>query len=166
MKLLYSARNGRYDLQRAINSLGQYVHKWNDDCEEDLYRLMCYAQSSLRQRQYAWVGNYAKDITPHLYADADFAGCTQSARSTNGVHLCLKGSHTYFPINGISKKQDCISHSTPEAEIVAAAFAIRKEGLPSQYLWELLLHDHDSKDKAEKVTTFHEDNQTMIRSGM
>ena len=104
MKILYSARNGRYDLQRAINSLGQYVHKWNAECEEDLYRLMCYVQSSLRQRQYAWVGNKAADISPHLYADADFAGCTQSARSTNGVHLCLKGTHTYFPINGISKK--------------------------------------------------------------
>ena len=81
----------------------------------------------------------AADIFPHLYADADFAGCAKTARSTTGVHLCLKGERTYFPCNGISKKQDAVSHSTPEAEIVAAAFAIRREGLPSQQLWTLLL---------------------------
>ena len=56
------------------------------------------------------------------------------------MHLCLKGDFTYFPINGISKKQDAVSHSTPEAEIVAASFALRKEGLPSTYLWEILLN--------------------------
>ena len=70
--------------------------------------------------------------TLDCYADADFAGDHKTARSTTGVHMCLKGPHTYFPMNGISKKQDAVSHSTPEAEIVAAAFAIRREGIFSE----------------------------------
>ena len=96
MKLLYAARLARYDLQRAINSLGSYVHKWNQECEDDLHRLMCYVNSSLKARQYAWVGDHPENIDPHLDADADFAGCTSTSRSTNGVHLCLRGNNTYF----------------------------------------------------------------------
>ena len=94
MKLLYAARIARYDLQRAINALGAKVHKWDQDAEEDLYRLMCYVHSSLGKRQFAWIGDTAAELSPHLYADADFAGCTETARSHNGVHLCLKGYRT------------------------------------------------------------------------
>ena len=162
MKLLYAARLARYDLQRAINTLGSYVHKWNQECEEDLYRLMCYVNSSLKVRQYAWVGDHPENIDPHLYADADFAGCTATSRSTNGAHLCLRGNNTYFSLSGTCKKQDCVSHSTPEAELVAAAFAIRKEGLPATYVWDTLLQPGQKKRKI--VTVFHEDNQTMIRA--
>ena len=162
MKLLYAARLARYDLQRAINALGSYVHKWNQECEDDLYRLMSYVNSALKIRQYAWVGDNPEDIDPHLYADADFAGCTATSRSTNGAHLCLRGNNTYFSLSGTSKKQDCVSHSTPEAELVAAAFAIRKEGLPATYVWDTLLQPGQTKRKI--VTVFHEDNQTMIRA--
>lgn len=96
MKILYAARVARYDFQRAINALVCRVHRWNAECEDDLYRLMCYAKSSLSRRQYAWVGNHASEITPHLFADADFAGSPDTARSTNGVHLYFKGSRKYF----------------------------------------------------------------------
>ena len=57
---------------------------------------------------------------------------------------------------GISKKQDCVSHSTPEAEIVAAAWALRREGIPALQLWEVVLQD-------KQELQFHEDNQSMIR---
>ena len=69
-----------------------------------------------------------------------------------------------------------MSHSTPEAEIVAAAFAIRREGLPSSYVWDLVLKREkgasptpvkikpsvSSLDEQLEIV-FHEDNQTMIR---
>eukprot|EP00972_Heterocapsa_arctica_P071106 10504589-Heterocapsa_arctica.AAC.1 len=42
----------------------------------------------------------------------------------------------FFPLNAISKKQTCVSHSTPEAEIVAADLALRTEGLPALQLWD------------------------------
>ncbi|MDP7561187.1 MAG: Ty1/Copia family ribonuclease HI, partial [Planctomycetota bacterium] len=193
MKLLYAARIARPDLLRAINALGAWIHKWDEECEADLHRLMCYLWSSPERRQYAWVGDPKEAISAHLFADADFAGDHKGARSTTGVHLCLRGPNTYCPLSGISKKQEAVSHSTPEAEIVAAAFAIRREGLPSSYIWNLLLKEGEHPATAAKCTTsppspksksgakvssgaeavktdsepvtviFHEDNQTMIR---
>ena len=43
-----------------------------------------------------------------------------------------------MPLSGHSRKQGAVSHSTPEAEIVAADDALRTEGLPALTLWESL----------------------------
>ena len=51
------------------------------------------------------------DVRLALYADADFAGCVESLRSTSGGHLNLQGPNTRFPLSGSSKSL--------EAEIVA-----------------------------------------------
>ena len=59
-------------------------------------------------------------------------------------------------LTAISKKQACVSHSTPEAEIVAADFALRTVGLPALILWDKIL------DK-EAAVEFREDNETMIQ---
>ena len=74
-----------------------------------------------------------------LFRDADFAGCLDTAESTPGVLIALTGPNSFFPLNAISKKQSCVSHSTPEAEIVAADLAIRAEGLPAPQLWGMVL---------------------------
>ena len=44
-----------------------------------------------------------------------------------------------YPLAAISKKQTCVSHSTPEAELVAMDAALRTEGLPALDLWETIL---------------------------
>ena len=49
-----------------------------------------------------------------------------------------------------------MSHSTPEAEIVAADLAIRTEGLPALQLWDLVL------ERPVKLL-FQEDNQATIQ---
>ena len=54
-----------------------------------------------------------------------------------------------------------MSHSTPEAEIVAADYALRTLGIPSISAWETLM-------KREPRIVFYDDNQAMInvmRSG-
>ena len=97
----------------------------------------------------------------HLFADADFAGCAKTSRSTSGAHLAVLGPNTVWPIAGQSKKQTCVSHSTPEAEIVAADHAVRSFGVPAMDLWTLILGD-------KMVIQFHEDNATaciVLKSG-
>ena len=91
---------------------------------------MCFIHSSYHLRLTGWVGDAAESITPHLFADADFAGDGKTSKSTSGVQLLLLGPSTFFPITGQSKKQGCVSHSTPEAEVVAAEHALRTIGLP------------------------------------
>jgi len=49
-----------------------------------------------------------------------------------------------------------VSHSTPEAEIVAADYAIRQEGLPALSLWDVLAPGH-------APMVFQEDNEAMIK---
>eukprot|EP00971_Amphidinium_carterae_P208084 4128970-Amphidinium_carterae.1 len=66
---------------------------------------MSYIETTKNQTLVAEVGNTKEEVTPHLYADADFAGCPFSGRSTSGVYLALKGSRTHLPITAISKRQ-------------------------------------------------------------
>ena len=135
--------------------------KWTVDDDAKLYHLMCYVNSSLSKRMTGWVGNKFDDLSLSLFADADFAGCAQTLRSTSGSHMHIQGKQTRFPLSGGSKRQGCVSHSTPEAEIVAADVTLRTMGLPALSIWETLT------GKSPKLL-FHDDNQGMIgvvRSG-
>ena len=79
-----------------------------------------------------------QELQGRIYSDSDFAGCEQTSRSTSGVHTCVLGKNTYFPLAGQSKRQGCISQSTTEAELVAASFALRTNGLPLAGILEYL----------------------------
>ena len=67
----------------------------------------------------------------------------------------FQGPHTRFPLAGLSKRQGCLSHSTPEAEIVAAHFAMCLLGLPAITLWQRL-------GGTDPNFVFYADYQTMI----
>ena len=138
MKVLYCARMCRYDLLHAIGRLACLVTKWDKHCDRMLHCLMCYINCTLHLRKVGWVGDDKADIGVHLYADADFAGDKRSGRSTSGGFLAMGGPDTFFPIQAISRKQTAVSHSTPEAEIVAADLAVRTIGIPSLSLWDCL----------------------------
>ena len=156
MKLLYAARIARFDLLRSINALARNVTKWTKDDDARLHHLMCYVNSTLSLKMIGWVGDKIEDLSLGLFADADFAGCAQSLRSTSGSHLQVQGKFTRFPLAGGSKRQGCVSHSTPEAEIVAADTALRTLGIPALSLWKVLA-------KVFPQLLFHDDNQGMIR---
>ena len=68
----------------------------------------------------------------------------------------LRGPHTSFPIAGYSQRQGCVSHSTPEAELIALDSALRKLGVPGLLIWDTIL------PKAPALIC-HDDNQPMIR---
>ena len=156
MKILWAARLARFDLLRAVCHLAQNVTKWTTDCDRKLLRLVGYIQYSKGYRLMGWVGDKLEQCQPHLYADADFAGCSETQRSTSGLHFVCQGPRTNFPLTGISKRQGCVSHSTPEAEIVATAFALRMVGLPALQLWHTILPQRPT-------ILIHEDNQAMLR---
>ena len=72
------------------------------------------------------------------------------------MYMCIRGRNSCWPVAGISKRQGCVSHSTPEAEIVACAFALRNTGIPSKPLWNALFPH-------QPPLYVHEDNQAMMR---
>ena len=156
MSVLYAARMARYDLLRAVGGLASMITKWTVECDKKLNHLMCYIDSTLAFRQFGWIGDPSSVLQPYCYTDADFAGCQETLRSTSGVHIALEGLRSRFPLSGCSKKQTAVSHSTPEAEIIACAFGLRTEGIPAMQLWDVLL------GRLVDLQCL-EDNQAMVR---
>ena len=155
MKVLYGASMARFDLLKAVANLANNVTKWNANCDKRLRRLICYLNSSLDLRLKGHMGDSSDKLALSLYSDADFAG-DESSKSTTGICMALPGPSIFFPLNGVSKKQTCISHSTPEAEIVAANAAVRLEGLPALQLRDIVL-------ERKVVATMLEDNQATMK---
>ena len=85
------------------------------------------------------VGDTADKWELHLYSDADLAKCPFTKRSTSGVYAEIIGPNTRAAIIGHSARQTATSWSTPEAELVAAALAIQKSGIPLIELMESAL---------------------------
>ena len=139
MQLLFAARVGRFDLLRIIGALASKITKWTKTCDKQQHKLMMYVQSSLGLRQIGYIGDDLQNLFPALFCDADFAGDKSTMRSTSGVHLAISGDHSNWPIIGISKRQEATSHSTPEAEMVAASFAVRQKGLPFMNIWDTIM---------------------------
>ena len=156
MQILYGARLARFGLLRPISALATKITKWDSNCDRMLHKLVCYINSSLDYKLRGYIGDDPSKLQLTLYSDADFAGCIETAKSTSGVLLALTGPNSFYPLNAISKKQSCVSHSTPEAEIVAADLAIRTEGLPALQLWDVVL------GRPVKLK-FQEDNQATIQ---
>ena len=129
MKALYGARLVRYELLWPICSSARLVSKWTVACDKRLHRLMSYIHWTEDHSLESFVGDDAQHCHPVLYSDADYAGDTQTAKSTSGCYLAIVGPNTFAPITASCIKQTCVSHSSTESEIVAAEQAIRKEGL-------------------------------------
>ena len=102
-----------------------------------------------------WI-TQGEEAMPHVYADADFAWDAAAQRSTSGVHLCIEGETSHFPLHDVSKRQDSVSSSTLEAELVSGHFVDHKVLLLALGLWEVLL-------PMVKRGVFHEDNTAMIQ---
>jgi len=179
MKVFYAARVARFDLLRAIGHLACHITRWDLDCDKRLHRLMCYVHSTLDHRLVGWTDGDLSTSELHLYADADFAGDQRAGKSTSGVFLAIEGPYTKMPISALSKKQSCVSHSTPEAEIVAGAIAMRQEGLPGQIFFDSMVEvggvDYGRVKGSggfsgpsvvpsdTEVLQFHGDNSAMIQ---
>ena len=67
------------------------------------------------------------------YSDADYAGCTVTARSTSGMVITFQG----LPIYWRSKRQPIVTVSTAESELVA----LTEAALETQWLKMLLEED-------------------------
>jgi hypothetical protein len=126
MKIMYGARMARPDLLRTVSYLARFLTKWNEDTDKRLQRLMSYIHHSYSYRMYAYMGEDQPKFTMDIYSDSDYAGCTQTQRSTTGSAIFLRGGEdTSVPISFMSKRQGSVSRSTPEAVIVAMDMTFR-----------------------------------------
>ena len=154
--LLGCTRMARWDLLKVIQTLSTRLTKWSEDCDKALHRLVCYVDFTRDWVLKGFVGDGTSALDLRLYSDADFAGDRPGYRSTSGVFLGLAGPNTSFPLSAKAARQTSVSHSTVEAEIVAANTGVRTIGLPALDLWEVLLGRLVSM-------TLMEDNETTFQ---
>ena len=76
--------------------------------------MLCYIEQTVHIGLVGWCGDSPADLYLEAFADADFASDYDTARSTTGGILFLVGPDARFVLSCVSKKQGCISHSTPE----------------------------------------------------
>ena len=85
------------------------------------------------------MGNTAKQCRLGLFQNSDFAGDLEDSKSTSGRTLCIFGSQTFVPISWMCKKQNAVSHSSTESEIISLDTGLRLDGLPALELWDLIV---------------------------
>ena len=168
MTELYTARAARFDWFQAINTLAKRITRWDDRCDRQLHHLMCYIFTTSDYVSFGWIADPPESLTQHMYADANFAGCPYTLKSTSGEHHNIQGPNSRYPWAAGSGGQTCIAQSTPEAEIVSANTAMKSRGEMSLDLFGVIMKRyHDSQWKPQ--IKFHEDNTTCItclRSGI
>ena len=142
MTILYSARAARYDLLSTIGRLAKQVTCWDLDCDQRLHHLMCYIHTTVDYKQVAWIGDDPADLTVHLYADADFAGCPYTLRSTSGEHHSIQGPNSRFPWAASSSGQTATAQSTPEAELASLNGAMKGRGESAIDIWQVILEPY------------------------
>eukprot|EP00959_Pyramimonas_sp_CCMP1952_P169004 3530502-Pyramimonas_sp.AAC.1 len=104
----------------------------------------------------SWVGDKKEDVLLKQYYDANLASDIRAHRSTSASYQAILGPYTRAGQSMGSQRQICVSHSTLEADIVAADLALRKELLAALPLWEILL------DRPVRCL-FLEDNQAVCK---
>lgn len=114
--LLYLT-NTRPDICYAVSIVAQHVNNPNTDNWTQVKRILRYLKGT---KDYALHYKRGENIL-HCYSDADYAGDTEQRKSRSGFICKFAGG----AISWFSKKQNCISLSTTEAEYVAASEAAK-----------------------------------------
>ena len=156
MKILWLARLSRPDLSHAVTKLASGITRWSTNHDKMLYRLVCYMSATTDFGVLASMKGTPDTISLHLFTDADLGGDVCTMKSHSGIYLCVEcpdGSH--FPISWTSRRQQRVSKSTAESELVAMKDGLYTDALPVQTVLELIL--------GRKIPLIlHEDNRACI----
>eukprot|EP00959_Pyramimonas_sp_CCMP1952_P344460 7214376-Pyramimonas_sp.AAC.1 len=113
----------RYGLLRAVCQTASCTPKWTDQQGMDLFRLRCYIKCTSHCRMTSWAGDKKEDVMLKQYSDADLASDIRTHRSTSASFQAIWGPCTRAGQSMGSQRETCVSHSTLEADIVAADLA-------------------------------------------
>ena len=157
MKALWLSRLCRPDIAFACTNLASQVASWSKNSDKQLYKLMCYIDSTWDFEMRFSVKDSLQTSWIELHVDADLAGCPRSARSTSGLFMFICGPNgTKFPVAWSSKRQSATARSTTEAETISLAEGLFSEAIPLQHTL--------SKIKGSDMKVWiREDNEATIK---
>ena len=143
--LNYAAIATRPDLSTVVGKLSQFMQKPGKDHWVAVKRALRYVQGTL---DFGLKFESSDSFVLHGFADADWAGCAESRRSTSGYVFKI-GNAT---VSWSSKKQAVVALSSTEAEYISLCRATQE----SVWLRNLL---RDVGFKQLEPTCIREDNQ-------
>jgi hypothetical protein len=145
--LLYLALKTRPDIFTAVCTLSRFTSAPTNYCHMAVKRVLRYLQGTV----YLALEYCSSDIKMNVFVDSDYAGDTNSRKSTSGMALFLGSSL----IQWHSKKQSAVSLSTSEAEYRAMTEATKNPILFKRILEELNIN-------VEWPIPMHSDNKSAI----
>ena len=117
--LNYAAVATRPDISTAVGKLSQFMRNPGSDHWSGVKRILRYIKGTMN---YGLTFTASDDFTLHGYSDSDWAGCTESRKSTSGYAFFI-GSCI---VSWASKKQSIVALSSTEAEYVALCSAAQE----------------------------------------
>lgn len=147
--ILYLATISRPDIAYAASVLCRYISNWSVHHYRAAKHLLRYIKGT-RKHELTYDGGagHRKLVG---YADADWGGCHDTARSTTG--------YVYEAYGGVvawkSRRQQCTATSTTQAKVLASTDAARE----LEWLRHLL---EDLGYKQTSPTSIYNDNQSAI----
>ena len=156
MKPMYLARACYPSLSFTIGRLARRITKWSIHDDEALIQMYMFLESHSDYTLKGFIdrANISK-LRIDVYPDADWAGDPETVRSTSGMHIQLSDGINVYPLEWASKRQSVVSCSTPEAELVSLARAVRMFALSMQTLLTKLYG-------VQPPMYVHEDNSATI----
>ena len=147
--LMFAAIVSRPDIMHAVGVVSRFLENHTNMHWNAVKRIIKYLNGTIN-----YSIKYESSCSYNLvgYADADYAGDSQTRRSTTGYIFKLCNG----PVTWASKLQRSVALSTTEAEYVAASNATKE----CIWLQQLL---SDIKEDISKPTTVFIDNQSAIR---
>ena len=104
LKALWLARLARPDIIKPINDLATKVQSWTKAEDKKVLRLIQYIDATKHYRLVGYVNDDPSKLYLSLYADADFAGEKEGARSTSGGFLNPKRTEHTLPTSLVKQK--------------------------------------------------------------
>jgi hypothetical protein len=151
--LNYAAIATRPDISQAVGMLSQFMQSPSEEHWIGIKRILRYLKGTL---SFGLKFSRSESFVLHGYSDSDWAGCSESRKSTSGLIFRL-GECT---VSWRSKKQSIVALSSTEAEYVALCEACQ------EVTWlRRLLHDI-GLPQTSKPTTVYEDNQGAMGLSM
>ena len=125
----------------TITKLASRIVTWCADCDRRLLRIYEYLHSHAALSLFGKMGcRHRGKVEMRVWPDADLAGDTHSTKSTSGRFVELSFDDGFsMPLGWAYKKHGATSNSTPEAETVSLAIAMREDAIPLQTQLSTLL---------------------------
>lgn len=140
--------NSRPDIAAPINILAQKTSNPSEADFTELKHVLAYLMNTKEHRLKLYDEEFA-DKPLIGYSDADWGGDKDNRKSISGI-LCLAHG---APIIWASRKQQCVSLSSTEAEYYAVGDTIKN------LIWlQSLLKDVDIETKDPIISTFRASN--------